>query len=152
MKLFAAAVTASLFMGTSVNTMTFYGWPDNSPPGGAIAYPSTHKTAGGVGTYQDPITFASDNKEFKPGTKLYIPSLKKYVVMEDYCVDCGKDWKKGKSHIDVWMNSNSKFKKQVLACENKWTPDGSVQIVQNPASNLTVNITPLFSTSTGKCL
>lgn len=128
--------------------MTLYGWPDNSPPGNSIAYPIVHKVASGTGTYKDPITFASDNKEFKPGTKLYVPSLKKYIIMEDYCVDCAKDWKKGVYHIDLWLNSDSRYKRQTLACENKWT--SNVNVVQKPQSNLEVNKTPLFSN--GKCL
>lgn len=142
---------ALAFHGTSVNKMTFYGWPDNSPPGNSIAYPTLHKGAGGIGTYADPITFASSKDLFKPGTKLYIPSLKRYVIMEDNCVDCVKDAKKGITHIDVWLDSNSKFKKQVLACEDKLTPDGSVKVVSNPPNNEPVVSTPLFNTSTGKC-
>jgi hypothetical protein len=37
--------------------LTFYGWPDNDPPGNAIAYPhsrfpsAVHDNAGGTGTY-----------------------------------------------------------------------------------------------------
>lgn len=137
---------------TTVKSVTFYGWPDNSPPGTAIAYPQIHKGAGGVGTFTDPVTFATSSKLFAPGTKLYVPFLSKYVIMEDNCVDCVSDYNKGITHIDIWLNSNASFKKETLACENKWTPDGSVSIVQNPASNLTVNTTPLFNTSTGKCL
>ena len=38
---------------------TFYGWYDNTPPGGDIAYPQIHNTAGGKGTWSDPITFAT---------------------------------------------------------------------------------------------
>lgn len=138
--------------GTTVKSVTFYGWPDNSPPGTDIAYPQIHKGAGGVGTFTDPVTFATSSKLFSPGTKLYVPFISKYVIMEDNCVDCVSDYNKGISHIDIWMNSNASYKKEVLACENKWTPDGSVQIVQNPPSTETVNTTPLFNTSTGKCL
>ena len=28
--------------------MTFYGWPNNDPPGDDIAYPSRHQKAGGT--------------------------------------------------------------------------------------------------------
>ncbi len=36
---------------TSVRaTITFYGWPDNSPPGNKIAHPVLHRHAGGDGT------------------------------------------------------------------------------------------------------
>ena len=93
---------------------TFYGWADNSPPGGAIAYPKSdgyptvHDTAGGAGTYADPITFATDESEFPVGTILYVPFIEKYVVMEDDCVECDSDWTSAhKWHIDLWMNSNA---------------------------------------------
>lgn len=139
-------------LGTAViiKSITFYGWPDNSPPGASIAYPVTHKTAAGSGTYADPVTFASTTKEFPKGTKLYVPYLQKYVIMEDNCVDCGRDWKKGISHIDIWLNSNSSFKPQVLACEDKWTRTKQ-QVIKNPPSNEPVNMVPLFNTSSGIC-
>ncbi|MGH7434474.1 MAG: hypothetical protein ACRENE_02285, partial [Polyangiaceae bacterium] len=104
--------------GSDAGTMmsvyvTFYGWADNSPPGGAIAYPmnggfpTLHDTAGGTGTYADPITFATDKSEFPVGTRLYVPFIEKYVMMEDDCVECDSDWTTShKWHVDLWMNSN----------------------------------------------
>jgi hypothetical protein len=65
---------------------------DNSPPGASIAYPVQ---AGGKGTYADPITFTSTTKEIPKGTRIYVPYLKKYLIMENNCVDCGKDRQKG---------------------------------------------------------
>ena len=51
--------------------MTFYGWPDNRPPGRAIAYQSggfhVHNAAGGTGSYADPITFATDPVSWPTG-------------------------------------------------------------------------------------
>src|SRR5205814_4928603 len=98
--------------------VTFYGWPDNDPAGNGIAYPKIHSGASGTGTYADPITFATDPKEWAPGTILYVPYLKRYVIMEDSCGQCITDWKSGKYHIDVWLDSNGSFDSQVLACEN----------------------------------
>ncbi len=131
--------------------ITFYGWPDNDPPGPAIAYPGLHKQAGGVGTYEDPVTFATDQTEFAPGTKLYIPMIKKYVIMEDYCAACISDWKAGKRHIDIWMNSNAANTTKLLACQYGWTrPAADVEI--NPPPGRPVNATPLFEPATGVCL
>src|SRR5581483_6416833 len=80
---------------------TCYGWLDNSPPGAAIAYPQIHSKAGGKGTYSDPVTFATDSAELKPGTKVYVSYLKKYFIMEDDCAQCDSDWSKSKKrHID----------------------------------------------------
>lgn len=62
--------------------LTFYGARDNCPPGGTIAYPTpTRSEAGGLGTYEDPITYAGDKKATAPGTILYVPMLKKYFIM-----------------------------------------------------------------------
>jgi hypothetical protein len=68
--------------------LTFYGYWDNTPPGSAIAYPQIHKTAGGTGTYADPITFATDKSELAPGTIIYVPRVEKYFIMEDDCEEC----------------------------------------------------------------
>lgn len=47
---------------------TSYGWNDNSPPSAQIAYPGLHKLATeGSGTYNDPITFATDKDEIPIG-------------------------------------------------------------------------------------
>lgn len=70
--------------------MTFFGYPDNSPPGAGTAYDcgGRHNIAGGRGTYTDPLTFASANSEYAPCELVYSPYLKKYLRMEDHCVEC----------------------------------------------------------------
>lgn len=42
----------------------------------------------GVGTYSDPLTFASAPGEFSSCEIIYLPYLKKYVRFEDYCAQC----------------------------------------------------------------
>ena len=61
--------------------LNFYGYPDNSPPSGDIAYNcgSRNHVAGGIGTYSDPVTFASAEGEFKECEVVYIPYIKKYA-------------------------------------------------------------------------
>jgi 3D (Asp-Asp-Asp) domain-containing protein len=138
--------------------MTFYGWPDNSPPSSAIAYPANggfptvHDAAGGTGTYADPITFATDKDEFPVGTVLYAPAIDKYLVMEDDCAECDTDWSGSmKWHIDVWMNSNAAANANaVLACEDQWTQTSTVVEV-NPPPSRTITTPPLFDTSTNTC-
>ena len=59
-------------------TITFYGWPDNSPPGNKIAHPIIHKRAGGDGTYCNPTTFATEKKNdttIPYGIKIYVPEI-----------------------------------------------------------------------------
>ena len=138
--------------------MTFYGWPDNSPPGGAIAYPknggfpTAHNTAGGTGTYADPITFATDKAEFPVGTVLFAPVIEKYLVMEDDCAECDTDWSSSqKWHIDVWMNSNgTDDSNAVLDCEDQWTKSTTVVEV-NPPPGRPATAPPLFDTTTNVC-
>ena len=138
--------------------MTFYGWPDNSPPGGAIAYPknggfpTVHNTAGGTGTYADPITFATDKAELPVGTLLFVPVIDKYLVMEDDCAECDTDWSSSqKWHIDVWMNSNgADDSNAVLDCEDQWTKSTTV-VEMNPPPDRPATAPPLFDTTTNVC-
>lgn len=130
--------------------VTFYGWADNSPPGAGIRYPKVHPTAGGTGTYDDPLTFATDAGEFAPGTILYLPYIEKYIVMEDSCTKCTSDWKAGVAHIDVWMTSSDSFPSALLSCENAWTRDG-VSVEIDPPRGRKVTVAPLFDPKTGVC-
>lgn len=128
---------------------TFYGYVDNSPPGGAIAHPCIHKSAGGVGTYSNPVTYADPQNLNGPWCQIvYVPDLKKYFIHEDQCDPCGG---KNSSHIDLWMGGDSKStsnpeKKALLACEDKWTT--TTTVIQNPPTNEPVDTTPLFSPPT----
>jgi 3D (Asp-Asp-Asp) domain-containing protein len=153
-----ADVAAGDVAGTTMPVyVTFYGWADNSPPGGAIAYPSggayptLHPLAGGTGTYADPITFATDPTEFAPGTRLYVPFIQKYVVMEDSCGQCATDWMTRKFHIDIWMNSNaSENASALISCENSWTRS-QTDIELTPPPTRSVTTAPLFDPSTNIC-
>jgi len=137
--------------------ITFYGWVDNDPSGRSIAYPngrfplSLHSEASGTGTYDDPITFASDPDAWAIGTILYVPYLKKYIIMEDWCSQCVINWQEHKKHhIDIWMESGQQFKDEVLECENYWTKkSASVEI--NPLPDREVDTTSLFDKSKGEC-
>jgi hypothetical protein len=140
---FAANAEASTTRNFEV---TLYGWPDNSPPGNGTAFGSGH--AGGSGTFASPITFATDQHELKPGTKVYYPYLHRYFVMQDECVQCDKDWSKKKYHIDLWIGGKGESASKVIACEDKLTKSSSSVIV-SPPSNEPVDTTPLFKS--GKC-
>jgi 3D (Asp-Asp-Asp) domain-containing protein len=149
-----AAPTTGASTGTPnfmLTTITGYGWPDNSPPGAGIAHKIKHQTAGGTGTYEDPITFAtatSAQNVFPPGIIVYIPHLQKYFIMEDDCAACNN------THMDLWVNSNGSFNSQVLACEDQLSIDhtkADIPIVLNAPAGLTVDTTPLFDTTTGTC-
>jgi hypothetical protein len=138
--------------------VTLYGWPDNSPPGGDIAYPKSdgnptlHNTAGGTGTFSDPITYATDKAELPVGTKVYYAFLKRYFIMEDDCAECDQDWASGdahKNHIDLWIGGQGGTTSKVLDCEDALTRSGTV--IVNPPSTEAVNTTPLYNSSTNTC-
>jgi 3D (Asp-Asp-Asp) domain-containing protein len=136
-------LTASL-PKTLVVEVTFYGWPDNDPPGDAIAYPVVHQRAGGTGTWADPITLASDKRLIPIGSRIYIGYLHKYFVMEDQCVPCEADWSAKRPHIDLWIGGEGAPPKEVLACEDRLTRSSYKVTVGETDPNYPVDPTPLF--------
>jgi hypothetical protein len=143
--------------------VTLYGWPDNSPPGDAIAYPedegypTIHNVASGVGTYSDPITFATDQAELAIGTIVYYPYLHRYFIMEDDRTECDEDWTgqgpdggPGLHHIDLWIGGENGNSTDVINCEDNLTQN-SAPVIVDPPSNEPVDTTPLFNSSTNTC-
>ena len=129
---------------TAQATITFYGWPDNTPPGNAIAHPVVHQRAGGSGTYCDPTTFAterSNNATIPYGTKIYVPFLKQYFVREDLCAPSGPSTGSGsngcyKLWFDLWIGGDAKsVTKYVVRCERHLTPSAKVSVILNPDAN-----------------
>jgi Ricin-type beta-trefoil lectin domain len=140
---------------------TYYGWYDNTPPGCATAYSGC---AAGSGTYQDPITFASDKQEFPVGTILYYPTIEKYVVMGDDCQECDQDWSGNGPdggphlhHVDLWIGGKRGNEFDVINCEDALTqgmPDGApllTPFIVNPPADLPVSTEPLFNSRTDQC-
>jgi hypothetical protein len=129
-------------------TVTLFGWPDNDPPGDNIAYPQIHDSAGGTGTYDDPVTMAAPYETeggLEPGTIVYVPYLKKYFIMEDECAEgCSQD------QIDLWAGGSDDTADEVLACEDELTRDSATVIV-DPDDDLEVDETPIFDEGTGEC-
>lgn len=141
-----ARAAASAPSGTALSVyVTFYGAADNDPPGSAaIAYPRLHRKAGGVGTYADPITFATAyHRTYPPGTRIYVPRLHKYAVMED---DCWCD--QPRDHVDLWAGGVGNDR-GVVRCEDRLTLDGNERIVKNPDPRRAVDTRPLYSKATG---
>lgn len=108
--------------------ITFYGARDNDPPGSRqIAYPGVlHKQAGGTGTFADPLTFAAVEGKFRPGTKIYVPDVQRYFILEDTCATC-----RG-SQIDLWVGAATDA--GVVRCEESLTRDGSRPYEVGPPS------------------
>src|SRR6266480_3523519 len=158
-------VTVPAYAATTQQTfLTFYGWWDNTPPGGDISFPQIHSTAGGKGTFADPITFATAKAELAPGTKIWVPRVKKYFIMEDSCQECGEDWSghgpnggPGLRHLDLWLGGKGGNAFDAIDCEDALTHYNADNtptlepVVVSPPSDEPVDNTPLFNTSTGAC-
>jgi hypothetical protein len=137
--------------GTVNVYVTFYGGPDNDPPGSTdIAHPNgRHGSAGGVGSYADPITLATDPRELPPGTLVYAPQWQKYFVMEDDCEECIDEWGADHHpHVDLWTGASGS---RLLACENSLTPDDPVPLEINPPADRPVDPRPLYDPATSTC-
>lgn len=65
----------------------------DDPPGASTSYNcgGRNYVAGGTGTYDDPVTMATAQGEFKRCEILYVPYLHKYVRYEDFCQQCSKN-------------------------------------------------------------
>lgn len=131
--------------------ITFYGYPDNTPPNSEeIAFPRSagHKTlhnrAAGTGDWHDPITFAASGRfrERHPvGTRIYLPYLEKYFILEDICGCSRSDW------VDLWIGGKGYPKNVVLRQEEYLTrlsSAGGEDVVLRPAHDLPVDATPLM--------
>lgn len=132
---------------------TSYGYNDNDDGSGnygtaVIAYPSSrHPIATeGLGTYADPITFATDPREIPSQTIIYVPYLQKYFIMEDECVECTADWNNGKKwRVDLFMGGNTSMQPAaaLAECESSVTRNDIMYV--NAGPGYPVDTTPLFS-------
>jgi hypothetical protein len=139
---------------------TGYDWPDNTPAGGAISNGVIHSTAGGTGTYADPITVAvghsiindKDILDYSAGTKFYVPNLRRYFIVEDACGD-GNSPQNGPCHtgyqgdvwLDLWVGGAGLSSSGTLACEDAIT--NMHLVIENPAPTYTVVSGPVFNGS-----
>ena len=175
--------------------LTAYGWPDNTPPSDAISgghgsganitFPNQtngnrgiHSGANGTGTYDDPITTATDpTATLWYGQEFYVPRVEKYFIVEDSCGACtrdmtgrgstttpqgtiigpGSDGGPGLVHFDMYVGGEDGDFADVLACEDALTLMDSTTsphmdpIIVNPGPNEPVTPYPMFNSQTGEC-
>jgi 3D (Asp-Asp-Asp) domain-containing protein len=118
--------------------LTGYSWFDNTPAGSSeVANPVLHKEAGGQGTYADPITVAVADGSFKPGTRFYIPKVKRYVIVEDSGASDGNN------HLDMWIGGKGGSKNAVSKCMDRIT--GKTGAEMNPPKGRAVMSGPIYS-------
>lgn len=132
--------------------LTGYSFWDNTPPGSAaIARPVIHRKAAGAGTYNDPITIAvgyrlvggSAKLDYPAGTRFYIPSIRRYVIVEDICgngpqphlTGCHRG-KSGKPWLDVYVDGSRAGAAAANACMRSIT--GMQEFIMHPRSNYPV--------------
>lgn len=126
--------------------LTGYSYWDNTPRGSArIARPVIHRSAGGTGTYDDPITLAvghvkrgsQSTMDYPAGTRFYVQNLRKYAIVEDLCGD-GNNPQNGPCHsgyqgyewLDIYVGGRSVGEGFSDACMNRIT--GIQTVILNP--------------------
>ena len=116
--------------------VTFYGFDDNDDGNpthlgtGIISHATIHGFANeDLGTYEKPGTLATDINFVSPGTKVYVPALKRYYVMEDTCVECSEDWLRSKAHVDLYVSGTGP---ELSACEDRLTMERTKIIIAPP--------------------
>ena len=137
--------------------LTGYSYWDNTPPASAIiGRPIMHDIAAGIGTYNDPVTLAVGwrrdgseiSEDFKPGTRFYIPRLRKYAVVEDLCGDgekpqagpCHVGWE-GHPWLDVYVDGSARNAEEDDRCMEKLT--GIQPVLTNPRRGYRVSPGPI---------
>ena len=85
------------------------------------------------GTGGHPATVAVKGP-WAPDTRMYLPYLSRYLIVEDLCASCMNDW------IDVWAGGAGKPKSSVLPCQDALyhrgprDPSGRVEVEIDPPS------------------
>ena len=117
--------------------LTGYSYWDNTPPASAIiGRPVIHTIPAGIGTYDDPVTLAVGwridgsevSEDFPPGTRFYIPRLRKYAIVEDLCGDgakpqggpCHVGWA-GYPWLDIYVDGSTRTAEISQRCMEKLT-------------------------------
>jgi len=135
--------------------ITGYSYFDNTPPGSArISHPVVHTVAGGIGTYDDPVTVAvghvredGDHRlDWPAGTRFYLPNLRRYLIVEDTCGDGDRPQETGchsgypadaSTWLDVWVGGEGGTRAGAERCMAAFT--GVWDVLVNPPPDLAVD-------------
>lgn len=116
--------------------VTFYGFDDNDDGNpehrgtDAISHAVVHTSANeDLGTYEQPGTMAADKHFLSPGTKVYVPAVQRYYVVEDTCAECSRDWVRKKLHVDLYVSGSGE---KLAKCEDRLTMKAAKIIVSPP--------------------
>lgn len=121
--------------------MTGYSYWDNTPPGSAdICCSVIHRKAGGIGTYDDPITVAvpgsGSSMEFRAGTRFYSPDLRRYLIVEDSGASHNS-----LPHLDVYVDGRGRSRHDSDRCMDQIT--GTKTVFEDPGPHYPVTVGPL---------
>jgi len=124
--------------------LTAYSHEDNQGGNNArICCAVLHREAGGTGTFADPITTAvpgsGSSMETKAGTKIYIPALSAYFIVEDSGAT-----PTGKPRFDLWMDGRGLS--SASSCMDKITRTTTV-IINAAAGKSVGRVGPLADSS-----
>jgi hypothetical protein len=132
--------------------LTGYSYYDNYPKfSTTICCGVIHTQAGGTGSYADPITLAvgavNGTPDVPPGTRFYVPALRKYFMVEDICAACHAGHAGTDIWVDAWVDGRTSTETQANACMSSIT--GVHDIYRDPVSNLVV--VPGVISANGSC-
>ena len=122
--------------------LTGYSFQDNQGGNNArICCPVLHRSAGGKGTFEDPITVAvpghgGKGMETPVATRFYLPTVRRYVIVEDSGAS-----KMGTRHLDMYVGGEGLPRRASDRCMDQIT--GRVPAVMNPGPGLPVTVGPL---------
>jgi hypothetical protein len=110
--------------------------------GSDICCSIVHRQAGGSGTHADPTTVAvagsSSRMTLPPGTLLYAPTLRRYLLVED----SGTPASGGSTEVlDVWVGGDGFPESSARLCVQAIS--GRVNVVLNPPPGYPVTVGPL---------
>lgn len=123
--------------GSTTVTMTFY---TAKFPG--LSHSCIHPQGGGIGTFQDPISFASPGGtgDYPWCAIIYVPRVKKYFIHENSCPSCSKI-----GSVDLYLGSNSNSNTGQACAGSLTQANLSGSIIVNPPSTLSYDPTPIFT-------
>lgn len=92
-----------------------------------------HQKAGGVGIFEDPITAAvaapGGRWEHKPGTRFYVPLVRRYFVVEDFGSGRGVP-AAADTWLDLWIDGRDAGEPATIRCMTSLT--GIHRIIIDP--------------------
>ena len=145
--LFSFVLSQGVCKQTSSALLTFYGFPDAGSDQTSFSCGSRGNKAGGIGSFSNPETFATaqSNPNFKNCDIVYIPYFRKYFQYNDHCVQCDQDYNgNGITHLDLWIGDSTHSS---ITCERQLGSLTGQTVVQNPPSDLPVNLGALWDGS-----